>query len=80
MLIESKLGKHFTKVIFVDTKKTIRLKRYLKKNGNKKTFDLLNKRQVSPIIKKKLCDITINNNNSLAILKKNVKNLMKKYE
>lgn len=80
LLIESKLSKHFDKVIFVDTKKTTRLKRYLKKNGNKKTFNLLNKRQVSPTIKKKLCDFTINNNNSLAILKRNVKNLMKDYE
>ena len=71
---------YFDKVIFVDTKKTIRLKRYLKKEGNKKTFNLLNKRQLSSITKKKLCDFTIYNNNSLGILKKNVKNLMNSYE
>ena len=80
LLIESKLSKYFDKVIFVDTKKTIRLKRYLKKEGNKKTFNLLNKRQLPSITKKKLCDFTIYNNNSLGILKKNVKNLMNSYE
>ena len=80
LLLESKLNKHFDKIIFVDTKKTTRLKRYLKKNGSKKTFNLLNARQLSPIIKKKLCDVIINNNNSLVNLKKKVKNLMKNYE
>ena len=80
LLIESKLNKCFDKIIFVNTKKKIRLKRYLNKNGNKKTFNLLDKRQISPTIKKKLSDFTINNNNSLATLKKNVKNLIKNYE
>ena len=46
----------------------------------KKIFSLLDNRQLSPTVKKKLCDYIINNNNSLAILKKNVKNLMKNYE
>jgi dephospho-CoA kinase len=61
-------------------KKKIRLKRYLKRSGNKKTFNLLNSRQLSPIIKKKMCDYTINNNFSLVILKKNVKNFIKNHE
>lgn len=80
LLIESKLKKYFDKVIFVDAKKKIRLKRYLKRNGKQKTFNLLNNRQLSPVIKKKICDYTINNNFSLELLKKNVKNFMKIYE
>ena len=77
LLIESKLTKYFDIIIFVDAKKKIRLKRYLKKNGNRETFKLLDSRQSSPIIKKKLCDYTIYNNFSLAILKKTVKNFIK---
>ena len=80
LLIESKLKKYFDKIIFVDAKKKIRLKRYLKRNGKKKTFNLLNNRQLSPANKKKICDYTVNNNFSLAILKKNVKNFIKTYE
>ena len=80
LLFESKLKKFFDKVIFVDAKKKIRLKRYLKKNGNKKLFDLLDNMQLSTFKKRKLCDHTIKNNYSLAILKKNVKNFIKIYE
>ena len=80
LLIENKLEKYFNKIIFVDAKKTLRLKRYLKNNIDKKTFNILNKRQLSPAIKKKECDAVINNNYSLAILKKNVKNLIRNYE
>ena len=80
LLLESNLNKYFDKVIFVNSKKKIRLKRYLKKNGNKQAFYILDRRQLSPTIKKKMCDITINNNYSLETLKKNVKNLMKNYE
>ena len=80
LLIENKLNKYFDKVIFVDTKKKTRLERYIKRNGNKKIFNLLNKRQLSSNTKKKICDYTINNNNSLQILKKTVKNFIKTYE
>ena len=61
-------------------KKKIRVKRYLKRSNDKKTFEILNKRQLSPVIKKKICDIVISNNNSLVILKKNVKKIIEKYE
>ena len=80
ILDESKLNKYFDKTIFENKKKKIRLKRYLKRSGNKKTFNLLNSRQLSPIIKKKMCDYTINNNFSLVILTKNVKNFIKNHE
>jgi len=80
LLIESKLNKYFDKLVFVGAKKKKRLKRYLKKKGDKKMFNLLDRRQLPPIIKKNICDYTINNNYSLAILKKNVKNFMRNYE
>jgi dephospho-CoA kinase len=80
LLIESKLKKYFDIVIFVNTKKNIRLKRYLKKHGNKKTFNLLDDRQLSPVVKKKNCNHTLNNNYSLAIIKKAVKIFMKNIE
>jgi len=80
LLTENKLNQYFDKTIFVDTGKRKRLKRYLKKNNDKKRFEILNKRQLSPLIKKKICDFTINNNYSLTILKKNVKKFMKNYE
>jgi|TARA_B110000967_G_C18820269_1_gene528308 dephospho-CoA kinase len=80
LLIESKLNKCFDRIIFVDAKKKIRLKRFLTTGNNKNTFEILNKRQISPIKKKFLCDFIIKNNYSLAILKKNVKKIVGIYE
>ena len=80
LLIESKLNKYFDKLIFVEANKKLRLKRHLKRKGDKKTFSLLDKRQLSPISKKNICDYTIDNSYSLTILKKNVGNFIKKYE
>jgi dephospho-CoA kinase len=80
LLIENKLNKYFDKIIYVETRKKLRLKRYLKHNPNKKMFETLNKRQLPPTIKKKFCDQVINNNYSLAILKKNVRKFIENYE
>ena len=80
LLIESKLNKYFDKIIFVGANKNIRLKRYIKKKGDKKTFGLLDGRQLPTAVKRNICDYTINNNYSLAILRRNVKNFMKNYE
>ena len=80
LLIESKLKNYFDRIIFVYAKKKVRLKRYLKKNDDKKIFSLLDSRQISSVVKKMKCDYTFNNNYSLAVLKKNVKNFMKNYE
>ena len=80
LLLEKNLNKYFNILIFVGANKNLRLKRYLEKKGNKKTFNLLDKRQLSPSLKKKICDHTINNNYSLANLKIDVKNFMKIYE
>ena len=80
LLIESRLVKYFDKVIFVDTEKKIRLKRYIKRNGSQKIFNLLNNRQLSSAFKKKMSHYTINNNYSLGILRKTVKIFIKNYE
>ena len=73
LLIESKLMKNYHKIIFVNSKKALRLKRYLKRGKNKKIFYILDKRQLSPVKKIKFCDYVINNNGSLKNLQKNVK-------
>ena len=73
LLIESRLMKNFSKIVFVNSKKKIRLKRYLKRGKNKTIFNLLDKRQLSPMKKIKSSNHVINNNNSLEFLKKNVK-------
>ena len=80
LLIEKKLNNYFDEIIFIDAKKKLRLKRYLKKNNDKKIFEILNKRQLLSDVKKKKCDIVINNNYTLASLKQNIKQFMKKYE
>ena len=68
--------KNYDKIILVNSRRDIRLKRYLKRGNNKKIFNLLNNRQLSPAKKIKLCDYVINNNGSLKLLKKNIKNIM----
>ena len=80
LLIESKLMKDYDIIIFVNSKKKIRLKRYLKRGRNKKTFNLLDKRQLSPSKKIKFCDFVINNNKGLKKLKKKIKSIQIKYE
>ena len=78
LLIESKLVKYFDHIIFVGANKNIRLRRYLRKGGNKKIFTILDNRQVKPSKKIRISDHVIYNNKSLKILKKNVKILMRK--
>ena len=80
LLIESKLTKYFDKIILVDAKKNIRLGRYLKKHNDKKTFEILNQRQLPSIFKKKICNLTIINNSSILDLKKKFLKFIKNYE
>ncbi len=70
--------KDYDKIIFVNSRKDLRLKRYLKKGNNRKIFNLLNKRQLPPAKKIKFSDYVINNNNSLRNLKKSVKIFIRK--
>lgn len=80
LLIESKLMKDYDVIIFINSKKKIRLKRYLKRGRDKKIFNLLDKRQLPPSKKIKFCDYVINNNNNLKKLKKTIKSIKIKYE
>ena len=80
LLIESKLMKDYDVIIFINSKKKIRLKRYLKRGRDKKIFNLLDKRQLPPSKKIKFCDYIINNNKDLKKLKKVIKSIKTKYE
>tara|TARA_B100000963_G_scaffold360581_1_gene391980 strand:+ start:529 stop:1092 length:564 start_codon:yes stop_codon:yes gene_type:complete len=71
LLVENKLINNFHKILFVNSKRSIRLRRFLKKGNNTKLFNTLNKRQLSPFKKIKFCHYVINNNYSLKVLKHN---------
>ena len=77
LLIESKLTRYFDLIIFIGTKKNIRLRRYVAKGGNKKIFTILEKRQKKPSKKIKISDYVIYNNKSINNLKKNTKKVLK---
>ena len=78
LLIESRLMKSYDIIIFVNSRRKIRLKRYLKRGKNKNLFKLLNKKQLSPKKKMKFCHYVINNNGNLKKLKKTVKSVQSK--
>ena len=80
LLIESKLSKHFDKIIFIKSKKILRLKRFKQKKGNVKLFSLLDNRQLKDTKKENFCDHIVVNNKSLTILKKNLLNIIRLYE
>tara|TARA_B100001057_G_scaffold32790_1_gene29729 strand:+ start:10477 stop:11043 length:567 start_codon:yes stop_codon:yes gene_type:complete len=80
LLIESKLMKFFDVIIFIKTKKELRLKRFKAKRGDKKLFDLLNKKQMTEKNKIKVCDHVVVNEKNLKILKKNLLSIIDKYE
>ena len=80
LLIESKLMKYFDVVLFIDAKKSLRIRRFIKRGGKREFFLILDSRQIQPRKKIKLSDFTIKNNKSLKQLKKNVNNILKKYE
>ena len=80
LLIESRLMKFFNVIIFVKTKKKLRLKRFKSKHGDKKLFNLLNNKQMSDKKKVKFCDHVVVNEKNLKSLKKNLLNIISKYE
>ncbi len=80
LLVESKLTKKFDIIIFIKAKKTIRLKRFIAKGGNKKLFEILNKKQLSDKKKIKFCDHVVVNESNLKILNKNLSDIITKYE
>ena len=80
LLIESKLMKFFNIIIFIKSNKTLRLKRFKSKNGEKKLFFLLNNKQLNEKKKIGFCDYVVVNEKNLNILKKNLLSIISKYE
>ena len=80
LFVESKLYKKFDNSIFIDSKRSKRLKRFKKKGGSKSLFNILDKRQINAKIKKKKCTNTVVNNSSLEVLKKRLSNIMRNYD
>ena len=80
LLIESKLMKFFDVIIFIKSKKELRLKRFKVKRGDKKMSNLLNKKQMSDKNKIKFCDHVIVNEKNIKILKKNLLSIIGQYE
>ena len=80
LLIESKLVRYFDVIIFIKSKKSVRLQRYKANGGKIKLFSSLNRRQLKDTYKMKFCKHIIVNNKSLVVLKKNLFNIIKLYE
>ena len=80
LLIESKLNEKFDVIIFIKAKKMIRLKRFKAKGGNKKLFEILNKKQLSDKKKISFCDHVVINEGNKKILKENLLDIINKYE
>ena len=80
LLIESKLMKRFDLTIFIKAKKKIRMKRFMQRRGNAKLFNLLNNKQIKDNKKAKHCDYVVVNEKNFKILKKNLSNIIKRYE
>ena len=80
LLIESKLMKRFDIIFFIKSKKSSRLKRFIKKGGNQKLFQILNNKQLNDKIKIKHCNHVVLNDKNLKMLKKNLLDIFKKYE
>ena len=79
LLIESKLIKLFDVIIFIRSKKKLRLKRFKSRKGNKKLFNLLNNKQLSDEKKIKFCHHVVVNEENFKILKKNLYSIISKY-
>ena len=80
LLVESDLSRHFDKTIFISCPRKTRLKRYLGLGGDRRVFNILDKRQASFKRKKKYCDLHIVNNKSISLLKKKLISIFKNYD
>ena len=79
LLIESNLMSNFDLIIFIKANKRIRLKRFKKKGGSNRLFNVLNNKQIKDSLKVKFCDHVIVNENNLMILKKNLLDILNSY-
>ena len=80
LLVESKLMKFFNVIIFIKSKKTLRLQRFISRHGDKKLFKLLDNKQMSQHKKIKYCDHVVVNEKNLKTLKNKLSIVISKYE
>ena len=80
LLIESKLMKNFDIIIFIKARKSLRIRRFINKGGNKKLFSIFDKKQLSENKKIKFCDYVVVNEKNKKILKKKLLYILKSYE
>ena len=74
------MSKYFDIIIFIKAKKKIRLKRFKKKGGDSKLFEILNNKQLSDQKKSRFSDHVVENEKNLNILKKTLSDIIKLYE
>ena len=72
--------KNFNSIIFIKSKKKIRLKRFKLKKGDSKLFELLDKKQLKDNKKIKFCDYVVVNEKNLKILKRDLLDIISIYE
>ena len=80
LLVESRLMKKFDLILFIKAKRSLRMKRFRQKGGNKVFFNILNAKQLSDKNKAKHCDYVVVNEKNLDILKKNLLDILERYE
>ena len=72
--------KYFNLIIFIKANKSLRLKRFKSKKGDKELFDLLNRKQLNDNKKIKFSNYVVVNEKNLKMLKKNLLGIIQKYE
>ncbi len=80
LLIESKLMKSFNIIFFIKAKRSIRLKRFIKKGGDRKLFSILDKKQLSDVKKIKYCNHVVVNEKNIKFLKRKLLDIFHQYE
>ena len=80
LLIESKLMDYFNAIIFIKSKKSLRIKRFKAKGGNEKLFKVINSKQLSDKKKLKYCDHLVVNEKNKTILKEKLLSIISLYE
>ncbi len=79
LLIESKLMKYFDVIIFIKSKKQLRIKRFKFNKGDQELFDMFNNKQLNDQKKIKFCDHVVVNEKNINILKKDLSFIISKY-
>ena len=72
--------KYFDVILFIKAKRSLRLERFKAKNGDKRFFTLLDKKQMNESKKKKYCNHVIINEKNLKIFKKKLLKILSLYE